>query len=751
MSELGLFGPAADAPDDEPPGPALYATVAPEVPVPGAFSYRVPPALQARVQPGVRVRVPFGPRTVPGLVLEVSETCPVDARKVRPITQVLDDEPVLDAGVLELARWAAAYYHAPLGEVLAAAVPQDVTARGRPAPVKRLVTLEPGATAGRLGAAQKKVLDALQAGPRDLDDLREELGVEAHVVKRLAARGLVRVEDVAQAPVEELAAAPLVASPHELTVEQRLVLGPLLRQVEEAQPIVTLLFGVTGSGKTEIYLRAIARALELGKGAIALVPEIALTPQTLSRFRARFGDRVAVVHSQLSGEERRAEWRRIRRGDAPVVVGPRSAVWAPVVRLGLIVVDEEHETTYKQENTPRYHARDLAVVRGKQAGVPVILGSATPSLESWSNATAGRYRLARLRTRPAGSALPRVSIVDMGREWAEVKATPVLSRVLVREMSEALARGERALLFQNRRGFTTWLMCSACGHVLKCRQCDVTLTFHRAANATVCHFCDERPAPPRGCPACLGPPMRQRGFGTERVEEVVKQLFPAVNVGRLDTDIVREGEPAEVVLERFRTGAVQVLIGTQMIAKGLDIPEVTVVGVISADTGLALPDFRASERTFQLVAQVAGRSGRGARPGCTVIQTFTPGHFAIEAAAQHDFERFAQQELHARRALDYPPFSRVLKLLLRGPDEGRVQDEAVRVVEDLRRTCVGKDGVRAVLGPAPSPRAYLTGKFRWQALVKASPEGIRRVVQHLDANRPKSVEWLVDVDPQHLL
>lgn len=754
MSELGLFGPAADAADDDddPRGPARFATVAPEVPVPGAFSYRVPPELQARVQPGVRVRVPFGPRSVPGLVLEVTERCPVEVKKVRAITHVLDDEPVLDVGVLELARWAADYYRAPLGEVLAAAVPQDVTAKGRPAPKKHVVTLEAGApTAARLGAAQRKVLDALQGGPRDLDELREELRIEGHVVKRLAARGLVRLDEVAPPPVVAPAPTPLVQSPHELTVEQRLVLGPLLRQIEDAQPVVTLLFGVTGSGKTEIYLRAIARALELGKGAIALVPEIALTPQTLSRFRARFGDRVAVVHSQLSGEERRAEWRRIRRGDAPVVVGPRSAVWAPVVRLGLIVVDEEHETTYKQENTPRYHARDLAVVRGKQAGIPVILGSATPSLESWANATGGRYRLARLRTRPAGSALPRVSIVDMGREWAEVKATPVLSRVLVREMSEAFARGERVLLFQNRRGFTTWLSCTACGHVLKCRQCDVTLTYHRAANATVCHFCDERPAPPRGCPACMGPPMRQRGFGTERVEEVVKQLFPGVNVGRLDTDVVREGDPAEVVLDRFRTGAVQVLVGTQMIAKGLDIPEVTVVGVISADTGLALPDFRASERTFQLVAQVAGRSGRGSRPGCTVIQTFTPGHFAIEAASQHDFERFAQLELQARRALDYPPYSRTLKLLLRGPDERRVQDEAVRVVEDLRKTCVGQDGVRAVLGPAPSPRAYLTGKFRWQALVKASPEGIRRVVQHLEANKPKSVEWLVDVDPHHLL
>ncbi|MBX3470713.1 MAG: primosomal protein N' [Planctomycetes bacterium] len=749
MTELDLFAtPADDAgPEEEAP---LFATVAPEVPVPGAFTYRVPPALRERVQVGVRVRVPFGPRAVPGLVLELAPACAVDPRKVRPITQVLEGAPVLDPGVLELARWAAAYYHTPLGEVLAAAVPQDVTARGRPAPrIARLVDPPPGRPA-RLGAAQRKVLDALAAGPRAADELCQALDVGPDVLRRLEARGLVLLEEAAApaAPGSDPAPGP---APPELTVEQRLVLGPLLRQVEERQPVVTLLFGITGSGKTEVYLRAIARALELGRGAIVLVPEIALTPQTLARFRARFGDRVAVLHSQLAGEARRGEWRRIRAGEAPVVVGPRSAVWAPVPELGLIVVDEEHETTYKQEHAPRYHARDLAVVRGKQAGVPVLLGSATPSLESWHNATGGRYRLARLRSRPAGSALPRVTVVDMGREWAEVKSPVVLSRVLVREVTAALERGERALLFQNRRGFTTFFMCGACGHVLKCPQCDVTLTLHRAAGAVVCHFCDLRQAPPRGCPACLGPAMRQRGYGTERVEEVVRQLFPAAAVGRLDTDVVREGEPAEVVLDRFRRGEVQVLVGTQMIAKGLDIPEVTVVGVISADTGLALPDFRASERTFQLVAQVAGRAGRGARPGCTVIQTFTPGHFALAAAADHDFERFAREELRARQALDYPPYSRVLKLLLRGPDERKVQDEAVRVVDDVRGACVGQDGVRAVLGPAPSPRAYLTGKFRWQALVKATPEGVRRVIRHLEERRPRGVEWLVDVDPYHVL
>jgi primosomal protein N' (replication factor Y) len=423
-----------------------------------------------------------------------------------------------------------------------------------------------------------------------------------------------------------------------------------------------------------------------------------------------------------------------------------------VPALGLIVVDEEHETTYKQESAPRYHARDLAVVRGRLAGVPVILGSATPSLETWHNATSGRYRLARLRSRPAGASLPRVQIIDMGREWAEVKGAPVLSRVLVREMQHALGRGEQVLLFQNRRGFTTWLECPYCRHVLKCRQCDVTLTYHRAAEATVCHFCDLRTPPPSGpCPACLGPALRQKGWGTERIEDIVRALFPGIAVGRLDTDVVREGDPAEAVLDRFRTGEVRVLIGTQMIAKGLDIANVTVVGVISADTGLALPDFRASERTFQLVSQVAGRAGRGTRPGVTVVQTFLPGHFAIHAAANHAFEDFAKVELGQRQGLGYPPFARILKLLVRGKDEAKVQAEAARVVESLRAALGPEQGVNAVLGPAPSPRAFLTGKFRWQAIVKAALDGVRAAVAHLEKGPPKGVEWTLDVDPYHLL
>jgi primosomal protein N' (replication factor Y) len=742
---------------------AVYASVVPEVPVPGIFSYRVPEPLRERCRPGVRVEVPFGKgRTVRGFVLEVGTECPVDEKKVRDLVNVLG-EVVVAEDVLALARWAAIYYRASLGDVLAAAIPQEATKqRARPAPQDEWLAPtprdDPTRPPPRLGPVAQRLLEALADGARPLAQALELAGATRAQAKRLLEAGLATLEvrEAAPAPPAPLPAVELPT----LTPDQELVLRPLLKQLEpgtdagSAGPPPTLLFGVTGSGKTEVYLRMIARVLELGLGAIVLVPEIALTPQTTARFRARFGDRVAVLHSQLGHAARRREWRRIQTGEAPVVVGPRSAVWAPVPKLGLVVVDEEHETTYKQESAPRYHARDLAVVRGKLAKAPVLLGTATPSLESWHNAISGRYRLARLRSRPAGASLPTIHVVDMGREWAEVKGAPLLSRVLVRELEATLGRGERAILFQNRRGFTTFLECPRCRTVLKCRQCDVTLTFHRAlgapGGATICHFCDERGPPPGGpCPACDGPPLKQRGAGTERIEDVIKERFPTARVGRLDTDVVREQEPAEVVLERFREGALDVLVGTQMIAKGLDIPEVTLVGVVAADTGLAHPDVRSAERAFQLVAQVAGRAGRGSRPGTTIVQTFLPDHVAIAAAATHDFERFARVELENRRQLDYPPFRRLLKLLVRGPQEVKVRDEAARVVDALR--AANLEGVSAVLGPAPSPRAYLAGKFRWQALVKATAEGVRRAIALVEAAPPKGVEWHVDVDPYHLL
>ena len=722
------------------------ATVAPDLPVLGEFTYAIPEHALEGTRPGVRVRVPFGGRTVLGYVLETGPEVPAPPGRVRPLTAVLDPEPVVAPDVLALARWVASYYRAPLGEVLSAAVPRAVgKARRDQQGFQRVADAEPS---GRLGTAQKRALELLADGPRTRAALGAE-GVKADALRRLVSRGLIE-------PVTLRAPAPLAEpcerdTPPTLTDEQRLVLSPILKQLEADGGDVFLVHGVTGSGKTEVYLRAIARVLELGKGAIVLVPEIALTPQTVSRFRARFGDRIALLHSQLTERARQRAWERLRAGELKVAIGPRSAIWAPVVDLGLIVVDEEHESTYKQEGSPRYQARDVAVVRGKQCGATVILGSATPSLESYHNACTGRYRLQRLRSRPGGSELPRVIVVDMGREWAEVRGAPLFSRVLMREIERALAAKERVLLFQNRRGFHTFLQCTACAHVMRCHQCDVTLTYHRKQEALLCHFCDARqPAPGNSCPECKGPPLRARGSGTERVRELLAELFPQARVGRLDTDVVRGGETPEQVLARFRSGELNMLVGTQMIAKGLDVPELTCVGVISADTSLSLPDFRSAERTFQLVSQVAGRAGRGTQPGCTVVQTLSPRHFAIAAAADHHYEPFAKEELSARRALRYPPFSRLLKVLFRGPDAKAVEAEAGQAVESLLAAQETTPELWAVLGPAPSPRAYLAGKFRYQCLIKGSAQGIRAALELLEARkRAKGVSLVTDVDPSN--
>jgi primosomal protein N' (replication factor Y) len=717
--------------------------VAPEVPVDRVFTYCVPEALVERVQVGVRVKVPFHGRTVRGFVVERPTASDVPLKRLKPILGVLDEVAVLKPDVLELARWACAYYRASLGEVLAAAIPKSVGgAPNKGRNPRRWVTRLSGPLPQRLGKRQAELLETLEAGPCAYRELKAA-GITSTVVRRLEDLGLILQHE------RELQAEPDV--PPELTGEQRLVLAPLLKQISERREGTTLLFGITGSGKTEVYLRAIERTLEADQGAIVLVPEISLTPQTLQRFQARFGDTVAVLHSQLGSYDRRKEWWRVHQGQARVVIGPRSAVWAPVANLGLIVVDEEHETTYKQENSPRYHARDLAVVRGKQRSAAVILGSATPALESWQNARQGRYRLARLRQRAGGAKLPRVTVVDMRLEYAEAKRAVLLSKRLITAIKGSLSRDERVLLFQNRRGYTTYLQCGACGYVLKCRTCDISLTYHKAQGVCVCHFCDARVSSgPTRCPDCLGPPLRQRGAGTERIEQIVSQIFPNARVGRLDTDVVRGGDTAEAVLSRFARGALNVLVGTQIVAKGLHVPEVTCVGVISADSSLALPDFRSSERTFQLIAQVAGRAGRGERPGVTIVQTFTPRHFAIRAAADHRFETFASEELRIRKALAYPPATRLLKVLVRGPNEDLVSQTADRQAEILET--LPKGTVLGILGPAPSPRAYLTNKFRFQLLVKATATGVRAALAVLEQEKlPKSVERVLDVDPFHLL
>jgi primosomal protein N' (replication factor Y) len=763
--ELDLFANAPRPPEAAPPadGAGLaVARVVLDVPLRRAFDYLIPEPLREKVKVGSRVQVPFHGRRAIAFVTELPKTSEVPLARLKPLASLLEETPVVTPEVLALALWVSSYYACGPGEALAAAIPQDVTQKPvrarRPGldldALARLAPEAPDAKKTHLGGKQRALVLALAnaGGALRVGDLMKLAEADRGSLERLVAKGRLTLEsrdpDAGEEPLADAPEPP----PPVLTKEQEAALGPITRDLEARRFQTTLLFGVTGSGKTEIYLRAIARTLELGRTAIVLVPEIALTPQTERRFKARFGDRVAVLHSRQEGRLRGDEWWRVRSGAARVVVGPRSALWAPVPDLGLIVVDEEHDGSYKQDSSPRYHARDTAIVRARAADAPVILGSATPSLESWQNAKEGKFRLAQLTQRPGGANLPLCTVVDMRKEYEETRGQPLFSRALELLLKEAFAKDERAILFLNRRGFTTHLHCGRCGHVAKCPQCDITLAYHKRDAVLLCHFCQHRAPPPRGvCPACQGPPLKQRGAGTERIEEVFSALFPGVKTARLDSDVLSAALTPEDVLRRFRQGDARVLVGTQMVAKGLDVHDVTVVGVVSADVGLSLLDFRAAERTFQLVAQVAGRAGRAKRPGRTVIQTFNPDHPAIALAAQHDFSSFAAQELQARKLFGYPPYARLLKVLWRGPDARRVSDEADAAARDLR-AALAAENVR-VLGPAPSPRAYLAGKHRFQALVKATTTaGVKKAVAALEARGgDKAVELILDVDPVFLL
>jgi len=514
---------------------------------------------------------------------------------------------------------------------------------------------------------------------------------------------------------------------------------------------VALIHGVTGSGKTEIYLQAIRKVVSEGEGAIVLVPEISLTPQAVRRFKARF-DRVSVLHSHLTASQRNEQWREIRSGRAEVVVGARSAVFAPVPKLGLIVVDEEFDSSFKQDNVPRYHARDVAVMRGRLENAVVVLGSATPSLESYYNARAGKYEMASLPGRVQGRPLPRVETVDMRKELAAVRQFRFLSRRLVSLMEERLSRGEQVIVFLNRRGFATYVFCARCGWAMRCRHCDISMTFHKRLNRAVCHYCGERRPAPATCPECQSPELKYVGLGTEKVEQEIHARFPGVECARMDSDSVRGRGAHARVLDAFRSQRVKILVGTKMIAKGLDFPNVTLVGVVNADTALHLPDFRAGERTHQLVSQVAGRTGRGPKGGLVIVQTYQPEHYTIRSAAAHDYVAFAEIELGHRKALNFPPFGRAARIVIDGRREPEVGAAARAIGKALNAHAAEFRGV--VHGPLPCPIEKIKDRFRWHVLLLAGKwSTLRDMIAAARPAIPKNrrVRVAVDVDPVSML
>ncbi len=745
-----------------------YCEVALPVPLDKLFTYSV--ADSHAVRPGIRVIVPFGKRQLSGVVVRCGPPpTGLDPKSIKPIQAVLDEEPALSGELLQLGRWLADYYLAPEGEVLATMLPPKPSVQRKttvvltPEGQKALVAMASGKSGesvlsgDAVPSTEQKLLERLtkRKGIR-----RETLRDVADVVARLRRRGWVALERTMSigSPRSESVdwdqkdAAPQLTVPFELTMRQKDALQKIQRQMESNRFGVLLIHGVTGSGKTEVYLRAIAQTLERNRSALLLVPEIVLTPAVSDLFVSRFGSRVSVLHSGLSDMEREVQWRRVKEGRADVVVGTRSAVFAPLGRPGLVIVDEEHDGSYKQEEAPRYNGRDVAIVRARDAGATVVLGSATPAIESRYNAEAGKYQLLEIEQRILDRPLAETFVVDMREEFRDTGRQHFLSRRLEEEIAARLEQREQCLILLNRRGFSAFVLCRSCGKAVECANCSIVLTHHRRAGSLLCHYCGFERGVPRACPECESEHIYFVGEGSEKIEDALHRRFPDARIGRLDRDTARGRGQAEMILAAFRSHELDILVGTQMIAKGHDIHTVTLVGVISADIGLARPDFRAAERTFQLMTQVSGRAGRGALAGQVIIQTYYPEHYAIRAAAAQDYAMFYHQEIRFRELMHYPPFTVLANIVVKHPSA----ETAMKLTGRLGRhfESAHQKGLR-ILGPAAAPIHRLKKDYRYQFLIKASNRSVLRKVlvacrAFAERENFPATSLIVDVDPQTL-
>lgn len=801
-----------------------FASVALPVAVHGTFTYAIPPDLRDSVRLGSRVEVPFGAKRSTGFVVALTDDAG-DAKTIKPIRAVLDDdEPALTPEIIDLCRWAADYYLAPLGEMLRVALPANMAARGR-----REVSLAADDALIEAARDSKRILDddlalidelrrrplpfaaALEASSRSAIDRLRDAGIvtigdrvvdargvrydrfvvleaspdaltekQQHAVDLLQARGgemsvaslehagvspavlgaltkksIVRIERRARRHTLDAFLAgldPALAGDLRYSDEQLVAIDAVRSALGTFKAF--LLEGVTGSGKTEVYVELMREVVRRGEQAVLLVPEISLTPVFAARLKQRFGDRIAILHSSLSASERFDQWWRTRRGEVDVAIGPRSALFSPFPRLGLIVVDEEGDGAYKQDEAPRYNARDLAVVRAQLRKIPVILGSATPSLESRENAARGKYELLRMTRRVEARPLPEADVIDLRGERAEKedKGFVIFSGALKTALRETFAAGEQAIILINRRGYAPYLLCRECGNDFRCVDCSVTMTVHRRAGLLICHYCGARKQIPSKCPLCNGEVLQPIGFGTEKVEERFRRDFPDVAVDVLDRDSTRKKGELVRILDRFRAQDTQALIGTQMLSKGHHFPNVTLTAVLSADSILGYPDFRSAEKTFYLLTQVAGRSGRGEKRGKVVIQTAFPTHYAIQHALRHDYEAFFESEILFRRTFHYPPVTGMIAILFRGEklddveraavDSGKRLDDAIRPLTGTR-----------IQGPAPAPLARIKGVWRYQILLR-SPQraNLRKAVEAVMVGRKwRGVDVAIDVDPINIL
>lgn len=718
------------------------------------FDYAIPAELP--VVEGCRVRVPIRQKISSGTVLSVTPPPEQSEFAMREVKSLIDPEPLITPVLLKTARWIADYYGSSIEGVIRSILPEAVRTEDNSAKTRRTATAVPDPDPDAVGKLEKRAAKQhailtilLHAPDRTLAvaDLGEN---SAPSLKSLAEKGFITIgeEEIRRDPEAEETIVP--SEPLALNDQQQEAFEAIKSSLGDSAVQPFLLLGVTGSGKTEVYLQAAQAALDLGKTVLVLVPEIALTPQTVRRFKSRFSqlnDQVAVLHSHLSQGERFDEWHRIRKGTARIVIGARSAVFAPLPNLGLIIVDEEHESSYKQESPPRYHARDVAVLRAAFEPCAIVLGSATPSLESWQNCLSGKYHLLRLDKRADAHSMPLVRVIDMRLEKQKQKGqVAILSDRLRTALEQRLAKGEQSILFLNRRGFARSLQCHSCGHACTCPHCAVALTYHRTDERLVCHVCGHQAIVPRKCPECQNPGIALQGYGTQKVEEVLQKVLPEARFARIDADAMRRKNALRDILRKFKSNKIDVLIGTQMIAKGLHFPNVTLVGILNADLGLHVPDFRAGERTFQLITQVAGRAGRGELEGEVIVQTFTPHSPSIQFARKHDFDGYAEQEMEMRRQFKFPPYAHCAVLTARSTHERRaeftLQTLHIRLKEDL------PDGI--ALGEVlPSPLIRSHDHFRFQITLRS--QKARPLSNHVQTvlkktTLPEDVTVVFDMD-----
>jgi len=768
-----------------------YAEVAINIPLNKTFHYHVPLHLRAGLALGMRVRIPFGHKTTTGFCVGFTDTPATE--KTKDIISVIDKTPLADSVMLKLTQWLSAHYCCSWGEAISAVIP-PVVRKGK----KEKTGVFVGCGNGLL-ALDDKTLQCMKArAPRQaraLEAIMEHTGWEKTEqqqkdngnapppnafketkdvarTEEMSAQELVRISGCAMPGLRVLEKKGFIVMHERLlqavdsvvdaqglqrhltfTPEQQNAYSVISRKLATPTPGVVLLHGVTSSGKTEIYLQTIAKVIGQGRKAIFLVPEISLTSQTIQRIKARFHN-VAVLHSHLLGAVHYSQWNDIKENKIDIVIGARSSIFAPLANVGLVIIDEEHENTYKQDQSPRYHARDVAIMRSTYENALVILGSATPSLESYHQAALGNYEKIVLSRRVGNWQLPPVEIVDMAEEARKRRNYHIISQRLEHYMNQVLARREQVILFLNRRGFAPYLHCKRCGFVLKCSRCDIPMTYHKNLNTSLCHYCHQESPPLESCPDCMTGHINYRGFGTEKIEEELAIKFPNYKTIRMDSDSMRGRDAHEKALTAFERGEYQILLGTQMIAKGLDFPNVTIVGVISADTMLNLPDFRASERTFQLISQVSGRTGRGPKGGRVVVQSYNPRHYSITYAANHDYDGFARKELEYRKQLRYPPFGRLARIIMRCEHEEKVKLKATAVAEKLKEMTRPEKNYFEILGPAPAPVAKIDNMFRWHILLKSQDSAcIRQAIQHAaDVLRPsQGVQAVVDIDAYAML